>query len=132
MTEEKEHLYFINELYRDFLFPTILGEDNREILYWAGKRISRQYDISNLEDLKAFFNQAEFGSLKKMKERRTYIIFELSGQTVTDRLETGSKEFSLESGMIAETIGKMKGKIAECEVAINSKKKIVELTARFS
>lgn len=29
-----EHVYFINQLYRDFLLPTILGDDNATILYW--------------------------------------------------------------------------------------------------
>lgn len=27
-----EHVYFINQLYRDFLLPTILGDDNAPIL----------------------------------------------------------------------------------------------------
>ena len=39
-----EHVYFINQLYRDFLLPTILGDDDASILYWAGKRIARKYD----------------------------------------------------------------------------------------
>ena len=26
-----EHVYFINQLYRDFLLPTILGNDNASI-----------------------------------------------------------------------------------------------------
>ena len=44
---------------------------------------------------------AEFGNLVKVKERRSSITYELSGQTVEDRLNSDSKEFSLESGMIA-------------------------------
>lgn len=132
MKENKEHLYFINQLYRDFLFPTILGEDNQEILYWAGKRISRHYDISSLDDLVSFFDEAEFGKLEKVKERRTHIDFELTGQTVTDRINSDSKEFSLESGMIAETVQKITGKATECELSVQDKKDCVQLTARFS
>ena len=50
MTENaNEHVYFINQLYRDFLLPTILGDDDAPILYWAGKRISRHYDLSSLK-----------------------------------------------------------------------------------
>lgn len=132
MKENKEHLYFINQLYRDFLFPTILGEDNQAILYWAGKRITRHYDISSFEDLVSFFDEAEFGKLEKIKERRTYTVFLLSGQTVTDRINSDSKEFALESGMIAETVQKINGKATECEISINEKENTVQLTARFS
>ena len=45
-----EHVYFINQLYRDFLLPTILGDDDASILYWAGKRIARKYDLSDYDD----------------------------------------------------------------------------------
>ncbi|MCT6891281.1 MAG: YslB family protein, partial [Lactobacillus sp.] len=26
--QQHEHVYFVNQLYRDFLLPTILGKDN--------------------------------------------------------------------------------------------------------
>jgi predicted hydrocarbon binding protein len=132
MNENKEHLYFINQLYRDFLFPTILGDDNQAILYWAGKRISRHYDLTTIEDLVEFFNEAEFGQLTSLKERRTYQSFQLSGQTVSDRLNSDSREFSLESGMIAETVSKIKNKPTECELEIKDKDQAVVFTARFS
>ena len=45
-----EHVYFINQLYRDFLLPTILGNDNASILYWAGKRVARKYDLTDFDD----------------------------------------------------------------------------------
>ena len=53
-----EHVYFINQLYRDFLLPTILGDDDASILYWAGKRIARKYDLSDYDDLVEFFAEA--------------------------------------------------------------------------
>lgn len=132
MTENtNEHVYFINQLYRDFLFPTILGDDNASILYWAGKRISRHYDLSDFDDLAEFFAMAEFGKLEKIKERRTSMVFELSGQTIEDRLNSDSKEFSLESGMIAEAIQKATGKTTESEINILAKEKKVQIIARF-
>lgn len=132
MTENtNEHVYFINQLYRDFLLPTILGDDNASILYWAGKRISRHYDLSDFDDLSEFFEMAEFGNLEKIKERRTATVFELSGQTIEDRLNSDSKEFSLESGMIAEAVQKATGKITESEINILDKEKKVQIIARF-
>ena len=130
-TQIDEHIYFINQLYRDFLFPEILDRDNTTILYWAGKRIARHYDVASFEDLTDFFDHAEFGKLEKIKEKRTSIKYLLSGLTVEDRLNSDSKEFSLEAGMIAEALQKEIGRATECEVHINEKAKNVELIARF-
>ncbi len=129
--QTNEHVYFINQLYRDFLLPEILGDDNATILYWAGKRISRHYDLSSFDDLVDFFNMAEFGKLEKVKERRSSITYELSGQTVSDRLNSDSREFSLESGMIAEAVQKETKRITECEINILDKQQKVQLVARF-
>lgn len=126
-----EHVYFINQLYRDFLLPTILGDDDASILYWAGKRIARKYDLSDYDDLVEFFNMAEFGKLEKVKERRSFTTYELSDQTVTDRLNSASKEFSLEGGMIAEAFQKSTGRTTECEINILDKEKKVQFIARF-
>ena len=132
MTENaNEHVYFINQLYRDFLLPTILGDDDAPILYWAGKRISRHYDLSDFDDLVDFFHMAKFGTLVKTKERRASITFELSGQNIEDRLDSDSKEFSLESGMIAEAVQKETGKTTESEITIFPKEKKVKIIARF-
>ncbi|TGY15518.1 YslB family protein [Lactobacillus intestinalis] len=127
-----EHVYFINQLYRDFLLPTILGNDNATILYWAGKRISRHYDIASFDDLAEFFNMAEFGQLSRTKERRSSVTFELTGQSVEDRLNSDSKEFALESGMIAEAVQKETGKTCESEITILDKENKVQFLARFS
>ncbi|WP_297952091.1 YslB family protein [uncultured Lactobacillus sp.] len=126
-----EHVYFINQLYRDFLLPTILGDDDAAILYWAGKRIARKYDLSDFDDLVEFFSMAEFGNLEKVKERRSHTIYELSGQTVEDRLNSDSKEFSLEGGMIAEAVQTATGRTTESEINILDKEKKVQFIARF-
>ena len=131
MSEQNEHVYFVNQLYRDFLLPTILGSDAPAILYWAGKRITRKYDLSDLDDLVEFFNMAEFGQLKVVKERRASMIFSLSGQAVSDRLAIGSKEFSLESGMIAEAVEEAKQRSTEAEIAVDDKKQTVTITTFF-
>ncbi|CCI87488.1 YslB family protein [Lactobacillus gigeriorum] len=127
-----EHVYFLNQLYRDFLLPEILGEDNATILYWAGKRIARHYNLVAFEDLEEFFQIAEFGKIVKVKEKRASISFELSGQIVVDRLNSDSREFSLESGMIAEVVQKETGRTTECEIKILDKEQKVEILARLS
>ena len=132
INQTNEHVYFINQLYRDFLLPEILGKDTTTILYWAGKRISRHYNLSSFDDLVDFFTHAEFGKLEKVKERRTSTIFELSGQTVSDRLNSDSKEFSLEAGMIAEALQEESNRTTECEIKILDKEEKVQLTATFN
>ncbi|CCI85263.1 hypothetical protein FC52_GL001257 [Lactobacillus pasteurii DSM 23907 = CRBIP 24.76] len=131
LEQVNEHVYFLNQLYRDFLLPEILGEDTATILYWAGKRISRHYNISSFDDLKEFFEVAEFGNLEKKKEKRTSITFSLNGQTVTDRINSDNT-FSLESGMIAEAVEKEFGRTTECEFSIIDKEKKVQFIARLS
>ncbi|MDF7683619.1 YslB family protein [Lactobacillus sp. ESL0679] len=130
-TEQSEHVYFINQLYRDFILPQILGDDDDAILYWAGKRVARKYDLASYEDVNSFFATAEFGTLTKIKEKRTTIIFELNGQTVIDRLNSDSHEFSLEAGIVAEAMQKQNGRITECDVNIDEKKQKVQLIAQF-
>lgn len=52
--EHKRTSLFLNSLYRDFILPTILGSEDKEILYWAGKHVSRKYDLSDIDDLIEF------------------------------------------------------------------------------
>lgn len=129
--QQSEHVYFVNQLYRDFLLPTILGEDNEAILYWGGKKIARKYDLSSFEDVVSFFAITEFGKLVQLKQRRSETIFELSGQSVTDRLNSDSHEFSLEAGILAEAVQKETGRATECEQSIDGKRKSVQITAKF-
>lgn len=129
--QQSEHVYFVNQLYRDFLLPTILGETSEEILYWSGKRIARKYDLASFEDVNSFFETTEFGTLTKIKERRTEIDFELTGQSVTDRLNSDSQEFSLEAGIIAEAVEKETGRTTECELEIDHKNNLVHIAAKF-
>lgn len=130
MTESQEHIYFLNSLYRDFLFPTILGEDTNDILYWAGKRISRQYALSNFEDLQDFFKMANFGELTIEKKKHGNIVLSLKGQSVADRLDSDSTEFSLECGIISECLQKETGKVTEAAASVHPKDHYVTITTQ--
>ena len=129
--QQHEHVYFVNQLYRDFLLPTILGEDNEAILYWGGKRIARKYDLLSFEDVVSFFATTEFGNLEKTRSHHSEEIFKLRGQNVTDRINSGSREFSLEAGIIAEAVEKETGRTTECEIKVDERKKEVKLIAKF-
>ncbi len=122
----------MNQLYRDFLLPTILGEDNSDILYWAGKKISHQFQLDALSDLSSFFENANFGQLELIKEHKGVYSYLLSGNVVADRLNANSTEFSLEAGVIAETIKLSTGKAAEAIATTDSKKQTVTITAKLA
>lgn len=79
----------------------------------------------------SFFNTAEFGLLEKTKTHRNEEVFKLTGQSVTDRINSGSQEFSLEAGIVAEAIQKETGRTTECEIKIDDRKKEVKLLAKF-
>ena len=67
---------------------------------------------------------AQFGTLKVLKDRKHTAVFELSGQVVTDRLDSQSDEFSLESGIIAECLERQNG------TPTITKKHVVQITAQ--
>lgn len=127
MTVSEEQTYFLNQLYRDFLLPTILGSDNRDILYWAGKKLARQYQLDNVKDLPDFFTIASFGTLKLISTKPKKLQFELSGTVVTDRIAAKSTEFSLEAGLIAETVALENGHTAESQFTIDEKSHTVTI-----
>ncbi|MDY5610601.1 MAG: DUF2507 domain-containing protein, partial [Lactobacillus johnsonii] len=54
---------------------------------------------------------------------------ELSGQVVTDRLDSQSDEFSLESGIIAECLERQNGTPTEASATV-TKKHVVQITAQ--
>ena len=91
-------------LIRDALIPDILGKDNN-ILYWAGRRLARLFPLAKDEELPIFFEQANWGHLKRVKAKKEQQYFELTGQIVETRQKLNSAcEFLIEAGFLAETI----------------------------
>ncbi|MCI1290626.1 MAG: YslB family protein [Lactobacillus sp.] len=131
MSESTEQIYFINQLYHDFILPDILGEDSPDILYWAGKHVARKYELSNLDDLTQFFDMAGFGHLEQVKESRRQVIFRLSGQNVVDRLASQNNDFALESGIVAEAVQLDKDREAEAVFTPAKHQQGVQITVQF-
>lgn len=123
---------FISNLYRNFLIPNILGTDTDTITYWAGKNISKQYQLNDIDDLPEFFQQANLGDLTLQKNKDLTYIFKLDGTVIADRLEINAEDFSLESGIIAQTLTTQLQKDTEAAYEINAKKNFIEITARTS
>lgn len=102
------------ETIRDLLLPELLG-DNPDILYWAGKKLARQYNLAKDEDLPVFFAECGWGKLERIKTHRQQQLFKLSGPIVALRLKKNA-EFQLETGFLAETIQNQAGFVTEAIV----------------
>lgn len=107
---------------RDSLLPDLIGNDTT-ILYWAGKRIARNFPLAKDEDLPLFFKESNWGDLVRVKEKFGRQTFELSGPIVKLRKQlTNHPEFLLEAGFIAETIQNQSGFTSEASVDLDSSK----------
>ncbi|AUJ31627.1 MAG: YslB family protein [Liquorilactobacillus nagelii] len=100
------------ETLRDMLLPDLLGT-NSNILYWAGKRLARKFNLAKDEDLPLFFAASNWGNLERIKAKRQQQLFKLSGPIVALRLKQKNPEFQLETGFLAETIQNQAGFLTE-------------------
>lgn len=113
---------------RDALIPELTGEATG-ILYWVGKRLARQFALAKDEDLPLFFEQTNWGTLKRIKGKANQQVFTLTGEMVATRLKLNDQaDFKLECGFLAETVQNQSGFMAEALVdSVNSKKGIVTI-----
>lgn len=123
---------FAYELVRDILIPELLGSDNHEISYWAGKHIARRFPLLSLDEAIAFFKEAGWGHLHIVREKKNEYLLELSGSIVERRLLMNSDPcFRLESGFLAEQVQSMKQVTAETFEEIQKKKGQITFIIRW-
>ncbi|GBG95832.1 hypothetical protein LFYK43_22910 [Ligilactobacillus salitolerans] len=117
-------------LLRDALLPSLIGQEG-DILYWAGKKIARQFVLTKDEEIPLFFKQAAWGSLARVKSKKNTQTFELTGPVIETRQGLGQEaNFLLEAGFLAETIQNQLGHPSEAIVA-SSKKNSVTLLVKI-
>lgn len=108
---------FSNHLLRHILLPEILGEDENEILYWAGKSVARKlYDEMSEMDLTHFFQKANWGELTLIKEKKKELQFKLVAPHMIKE-----RPFTLECGFLAQWMEKEKGFITEATYNVKKK-----------
>lgn len=129
---QKEVPVFAYELLRDVLLPDLLGEDIFDISYWAGKNLARKFPLLSIDEALTFFDEAGWGHLRIVHEKRNEYKLELSGSIVERRLQMNSQPcFRLESGFIAEQVQSMKQAVTEAFEEINQKQLKVMMTVRW-
>lgn len=100
------------ELIRDHLLSSILGKNEEDILYWAGKELARKFPATTLDEVLQFFADASWGTLTLDKQSKDEAFFTLSG--AEDLLHITHRCFRLEAGFLAEQHQNMSGLLTEC------------------
>lgn len=121
--------YFAVSVLRDFVLPDLLDKDTPELLYWAGKDLSRRLAIQDMNDLPRVFKNAGFGELAITNQSKSSYKYKLSGPEVIQRfnLNNDNPEFSLESGFISETVQNTIGSYCMGSFTLDLKNKIVNI-----
>jgi hypothetical protein len=96
---------FGQELLRDLILPDLLGKEEPQILYWAGKQLARKFPLTSIIEIVNFFKDAGWGHLALIRENKHYMEFELSGELIKRRYELNSNcHFQLEAGFLAQQV----------------------------
>ncbi|MBY0099070.1 YslB family protein [Mesobacillus maritimus] len=120
------------ELIRDDLISELLGKDEPEILYWAGKKLARKYPLYSIEEIIAFFQEADWGLLSVKEEKRKELCLSLTGEFVSNRLKKDKNTtFQLEAGFLAQQIEWQKKVVAEAFEHPNKRSNIIQFTIKW-
>ncbi|SCC20182.1 Protein of unknown function [Fictibacillus enclensis] len=113
------------ELLKNILLPELLGKEERNILYWAGRSLARKFPLSSTEELVHFFAEAGWGSLIIAEMNKNEMILELSSPLIDKRFELQENPtFGLEAGFIAEQVQNQRKCISETYETVKRKNKI--------
>lgn len=130
--DELTESYFAVSVLRDFVLPDLLDKDTVELLYWAGKNLSRQL-ILDMTSLPELFAKAGFGKLEITKQTKSSYQYTLTGPEVEQRfnLNNDNPEFSLETGIVTETVEKTIEAFCLGTYTVNSKAKSVSINVQI-
>ena len=131
MTEKNMKMIptFGYELIRDNILRTVLGKHEEEVLYWAGKELARKFPLFTLDEAPLFFEQAGWGILSVEKQDKDEIIYKLSGDADTLKLE--ERCFRIEAGFLAEQTQKINGFLTECYEEKNNKQGTITFNVKW-
>lgn len=127
--DQKVSTQFGYELYRDHILPSILGNHESDILYWAGKELARKFPIFEIEEIQVFFREAGWGNLSLEKTSKDSAIYFLT--ETTSSISERKRSFQLEAGFIAEQYQKINGCLTECFGEENSKAKHIQFQVKW-
>lgn len=122
-----------HDILRYVSIPGFLGQEKNAILYFIGRNLARQINITKNEDLFYLFEKFRWGTLDLVKDRRRTLTFHLMSDDVAKRLLSPLKtDYRLEAGFIAEAIEKIYGRKCECTETINERLYRVQFKVTFT
>lgn len=117
---------FALTLLRDRLLPELLQDDESEIIYWAGKALARDVDLTGVMALETFFMDAGFGFLTLTSKKPTEQVWRLDGPVVSARFdENNHASFALEAGFLAQQTQQQFGTGAEAQWEANKQTVVI-------
>lgn len=117
---------FALTLLRDRLLPELLQDDESEIIYWAGKALARDVDLTGVMALETFFMDAGFGFLTLTSKKPTEQVWRLDGPVVSARFdENNHASFALEAGFLAQQTQQQLGTGAEAQWEANKQTAVI-------
>lgn len=113
--------------------PDVLGQEKDSILYFAGRRLARQFEINTLEDVIFLFDRFRWGRLEIIKHKKHEQRFHLMSDDVARRIELPlDVEFRLEAGFLAEAVQRLMERPCEAVEEVNKRLYRVELRVVFT
>lgn len=117
---------FALTLLRDRLLPELLQDDESEIIYWAGRALARDVDLTGVMALETFFMDAGFGFLTLTSKKPTEQVWRLDGPVVSARFdENNHASFALEAGFLAQQTQQQLGTGAEAQWEANKQTVVI-------
>ena len=120
--------FFAVTAMRDLMLPNMLGEDQHNILYWAGRDLAAKLPVRE-EAIPQLFKQVGFGTLTPLKQKRQERQYLLAGDVVATRIRTyEDPDFQLEAGFLAQALQQVLGFAVEGGSAIQRRDQNTILT----
>ena len=120
--------FFALTAMRDLMLPNMLGEEQHNILYWAGRDLAAKLPVDETA-IPQLFTQVGFGALTPLKQKRQERQYLLAGDVVATRIRTyEDPDFQLEAGFLAQALQQVLGFAVEGCSAIQRREQNVVLT----
>ncbi|KRM71556.1 hydrocarbon binding protein, V4R domain [Lacticaseibacillus brantae DSM 23927] len=113
---------------RDLVLPDLLGDEQSDILYWAGRSLAEKLPTKEA-DIPGLFAQLGLGTLANQSQKRQQREYRLDGSTVAARLKDFDKpDFQLEAGLLAQLLQQQLGVVVEGNSQVLSRDQAVLIT----
>jgi len=113
---------------RDLVLPDLLGDEQSDILYWAGRSLAEKVPTKEA-DLPALFAQLGLGTLTSQSQKRQQREYRLDGPVVAARLKDfDAPDFQLEAGLLAQLLQQQLGGVVEGNSQLLPREQAVSIT----